>query len=283
MNASGYESGPLRRPKKRKENLKDFLLVCATALEMRAAVSLLPGGQQCDLSAWEQGAPLPPPQAPLPRLLLPKGGVRLLVCGVGPVASALSLTLAAGGKERKNLAGVLNMGIAGSYDLSAAPVGEAVLVEWECLPEYGIWPESDETVEHSPAEAVPGMPLELRFAQAVAGHGPVFSRLPLGGHNALGNLGLNCHTGLCAGGGATLAGVSGTRRRACRIRELTGALLETMEGFALALGAAALQLPFAEIRSVSNEAGRRPPHTWNFDAAAQALGRAAQTLFAPLM
>jgi futalosine hydrolase len=55
-----------------------------------------------------------------------------------------------------------------------------------------------------------------------------------------------------------------------------------MEGFALALGAAALSLPFAEIRSVSNQAGCRPPHTWDFDAAEHALSLAAQDIFEPL-
>lgn len=335
---------------------KDFVLACATAMEMRAALALLPGGSECDLSFWEQGALLARPERELPRLCLPGCGVRLLVCGVGPVVSALSLALAAGREPAGTFRGVVNMGFAGSYDCSAVPVGSVVLADEECFPEYGVWPESDEHVampppgrgpapvraksclhrtgghggadagsaRHAPggdckdarplwppeaqnaramqavqaqtdAErpcglreegaglAQPGMPHALRFAQGRGPSGPVFSRLPLEAHNMLGKLGLNCHTSFLGGVSATLAGVSGTRRRALRMRALTGALIENMEGFALALGALSLGLPFAEIRSVSNEAGRRPPYTWNFDKAAHALGLAAQRLFAPFV
>jgi futalosine hydrolase len=267
---------------------------------MRAAVALLPGGLECNLSAWEQGAPLNqviglasnpvagkpedqtntgPPRA-LPRLCLPKCGLVLLVCGTGPLASALSLALAVGHKQAEHFIGAVNMGIAGSYDLDAAPVGSVVLVDRECFPEYGVWPEYDESVDGLPEND--GRPQPLSFAQGILPTGPVFSRLALDAHNTLGKLGLNCHTSLRTGISATLSGVSGTRGRANRIHALTGALIENMEGFALALGAAALNLPFVQIRSVSNQAGCRPPHTWDFDAAAHALSLTAQNMFAPL-
>lgn len=259
----------------------DLLLVCATAFEMRAAIALLPGGPECDLSPWENAPPLGR-ELPLPSLPLPGGGLRLLVCGVGPVASALSLALAAGGGRAREFKGIVNLGIAGSYDLTAAPLGAMVAAEWECFPEYGVWPEGNETVPGHPVEggpAGPGMPLPLTFAQALLPGGPVFTRLPLDTHNWLGNPGSNCHSAFCFGGSATVSGVSGTRRRARRLRELTGALVENMEGFSLALGAAALHLPFAELRAVSNEAGQRPPHGWDLSGAVAVLSKAAQALF----
>jgi len=270
--------------------VRDLLLVCATASEMRAAVALLPGGPQCDLSLFEQGAPLAvwrDTSFALPRLCLPRGALALLVCGVGPVVSALSLALAIE-RERPGIpgsfGGVLNMGIAGSYDLGAAPVGSVVLVDWECFPEYGVWPEYDESLDSvGDAPKSIGQPQPLRFAQAILPTGPVFSRLDLDAHNTLGKLALNGHASWRTGGGATLSGVSGTKRRADRMQALTGALIENMEGFALSLGAAALGLPFVEVRSVSNRAGCRPPHTWNVDAAARALSLAAQDMFAPLL
>ena len=262
---------------------RDLLLVCATAYEMRAVIALLPGGPRCDLTAFEQGALLGyglehPPFA-LPQLRLPGGGLTLLVCGVGPVAPALSLALAIERARPDTFKGVLNMGIAGSYDLDAAPVGSVVLVDWESFPEYGVWPEYDESIDDAPENF--GAPRPLRFAKGVLPAGPVYSRLALDAHNTLGKLGLNCHTPLRVGGSATLSGVSGTRRRADRIQALTGALIENMEGFALALGAAALGLPFVEIRSVSNQVGIRPPHTWDIDAAVRALALTAQGMFAP--
>jgi len=260
---------------------------------MRAVVALLPGGPQCDLSVFEQGAPLAvcrDTSFALPRLCLPGGALALLVCGVGPVASVLSLALAV---ERERLGvpgpsgtfgGVLNMSIAGSYDFDAAPVGSVVLVDWECFPEYGAWPEYDESLDSvDDAPESIGQPQPLRFAQAILPTGPVFSRLDLDAHNTLGKLGLNCDTSWRTGGGATLSGVSGTRRRADRMQALTGALIENMEGFALSLGGATLGLPFVEVRSVSNQAGCRPPHTWNIDEATRALSLAAQDMFAPLL
>ena len=265
--------------------VRELLLVCATAYEMRAAVALLPGGPQCDLSPFEQGAPfvrsMENPLLALPRLRLPGGVLTLLVCGVGPVVSVLSMALAVERERPGAFWGVLNMGIAGSYDLNAAPVGSVVLVDREYFPEYGVWPEYDESIDAMPENV--GQPQALGFAQGILPAGPVFSRLDLNAHNTLGKMGLNGHTPLRTGGSATLSGVSGTKRRADRVQALTGALIENMEGFALALGAAALSLPFVEVRSVSNRAGCRPPHTWNIDAAAQALALAAQDMFAPLL
>ena len=264
----------------------DLLLVCATAFEMRAALSGIPGGDACDLSRWERTAPLGQKAEDVPLLKLPGRGLRLLVCGVGPVAAALNLAGVLGGAPVGSFSGVVNLGIAGTYIPAELPTGSAVLVDAECFPEYGVWPESDELLREDAVRAddssFAGMPLPLRFAQGSLPSGPVFARIPLDAHNALGNMGLNCHTDLHIGSSVTVSGVSGTERRARRLAALAGGSIENMEGFALALGAAASGLPFAEIRTVSNEAGRRPPHGWDMDAAVASLGRTARSLFAPL-
>ena len=264
----------------------DLLLVCATAFEMRAALSDIPGAEACDLSRWGRDAPLGRNAEELPVLRFPGRGVRLLVCGVGPVAAALNLAGVLGGAPAGSFSGVVNLGIAGTYTPAELPLGAAVLADAECFPEYGVWPESDECLREDAGRTgallLAGMPLPLRFAQGGLPSGPVFGRISLDAHNALGNMGLNCHTDLRIGSSVTVSGVSGTERRARRLAALTGGGTENMEGFALALGAAAWGLPFAEIRTVSNEAGRRSPHGWDMDAAVASLGRTARCLFAPL-
>ena len=261
-----------------------FLVVCATAMELRSALHLLPGGPGVDLKAFEQGARLDVRYADLPLLPMPGSDLRLLVCGVGPVAAALTFgRISAQGPMTEFCEGVCNFGLAGSYDPDAAPPGSIVLAEREYWPEYGVWPEADEKVNGNIMDTAPGLPAQLHFAQGLLPSGPIFSRLELDPDNTLGNMGLNCHTVQRRGTSVTMAAVSGTRRRAGRMAALSGGLTENMEGFALALGARAAGLPFVEIRAVSNVAGRRPPDTWDMPGASQALAEAASSLFKPFI
>ena len=277
----------------------NFLLLTATAMEMRAAIAALPcaGGDeyvqmsgqtpgQMSCRTPEQavgqkqlvqdlGRPLLEQRnlsfADLPRLHLPGATLYLAVCGVGPVAAALSLgrVLGMAGTRPSLLHGALNLGIAGTYDVRVAPVGSVVLATGEAFPEYGI--------------AMPeGVATEgFGFAQVTLASGPVYNSMPLDGEKALGNMGLNWHSPLVQGRGVTVAGVSGTPERALRLAARTGGLMENMEGFSLALGCAAAGLPFAEIRSISNEAGFRPPDRWNMPLALDALSGAVHALLRP--
>jgi futalosine hydrolase len=258
---------------------REIVLISATLLEMRAALKLLPGGPDLALSP---DVPFTFPS--LPALSLPGGMLRLLVCGVGPAASGFALGMALGQvcAEGRMPAGVVNPGIAGSYDCDRAPVGGIVLANGECLPEYGVWPEADEeTPERDSAARRAGAPAPLDFPQATPPSGPVFDRLALTPDSALNSMGLAHPVWFRQGPGVTVAGVSGTARRAGRMAELTGGLMENMEGFSLALGCMRLQLPFAELRAISNRAGQRPPLGWNIPEALAALGQATFALFAP--
>lgn len=251
-----------------------LLLACATQMELRAFVSRLPGAQGLELAG----------QDPLPRLDFPSGLIlEALVCGVGPVASALALGLALG-RAPAAFAGLINVGLAGSYDPASAPVGAMVLADGECLPEYGVWPDAGEIVQGSDGGA--GAPVPLPLPQTSLEGREVFSSLDLDPDQALGRMRLNWHgdsrqNAPRRGLFATLAGVSGTPGRARRIAALSGALAENMEGFALALGAARAGLPFLEARVISNEAGFRPPRTWNLPLALEGLAEAGAMLFSP--
>jgi futalosine hydrolase len=267
-------------------------------MELRACLALLPAGD-----AGDSARPRPdsdgfgPGTAP-PALSLPGCELETLICGVGPVAAALALgrrlgkenagprrgsrdTARAGeggfvspsdavAENASSLRGILHMGLAGTYDAGTAPVGSLVLATEEAYPEYGVWPRR-------------GKGAALPFPQAVVDGREIRDRLELDPDKALGNMGLNWHSAAIRGAGVTVAGVSGSPRRAAFMAALGKGLMENMEGFPLALGAAVSRLPFAELRAISNSAGQRPPHGWDVPAALAALGWGAKDLLAPLL
>ena len=251
-------------------------------MELRACLSPLPvpdapekagSGNAADAGgrAW-----LDPPSA----LRLSGCTLDLLVCGVGPVASALALGRFLGRETCRSgpPRGILNLGLAGSYDIEAAPLGGLVLATEEVYPEYGVRPHPPH-----PEDGQETLPLPLGFPQAEIAGQKVFDRLPLAPERALGNMGLNWHSGWQQGASVTVAGVSGTPERARRLAALCGGTTENMEGFPLALGAAMAGIPFVELRAVSNAAGLRPPRGWDMPAALAALGRGTRDLLAPFL
>src|SRR2546423_804787 len=58
------------------------------------------------------------------------------------------------------------------------------------------------------------------------------------------------------------------------------AAAEAMEGFGVATAAAMAELPFVEIRAISNAVGPRDREAWRIDAALEALSTVGQTLAA---
>jgi futalosine hydrolase len=287
-----------------------LLLVCATAPEMRATLALLPGGR--NVAVPEEARPLfpglgdekrrgktktsPPGRSPKPlraagRVLeeeeaappvlgLARCDLYLLVCGVGPVAAALSVGACLGGfrrfARRDMPDGVIVAGLAGSYDLRKAPVGSLMSVDEEYFPEYGVRTEA-------------GVLSPLLLPQIVTDDGPVFTRLALDPDAALARMAPTLgktpailHTASAPharGAALTVAGISGDPAVAARRAQCCGGLAETMEGFALALACASARVPFVEFRAVSNAAGHRPPHTWKTSDALAALSRLGADLF----
>ena len=249
-----------------------LLLVCATLMELNACLALLPGHGG---SAADAAVPGGPDRRERPGLRLPGCDLDLLVCGVGPVAAALALGRHLGREQAERrpdpLRGILNLGLAGTYDADAAPVGSLALATEEAYPEYGVWPHQEEA------------PLALSFPQAEIDGQKVFTRLELEPDKALGNMGLNWHSGLRRGPSVTVAGVSGSPRRAAFMGAVGRGLTENMEGFSLALGAASAGVPFAELRAVSNPAGLRPPQGWDMPLALAALGQGTRDLLTPFL
>lgn len=246
-------------------------------MELRACLSRLPVSTGC-IPAFSEGGRgnlRPGGAEPASMALMRDCELEMLICGVGPVAAALNLGRRLGRERECPLNGIINLGVAGSYDIAAAPLGSLVLASEEVFPEFGVWP-------HHAGAGEP-VPFPLSFPQAELPDKKVFTRLALEPDRALGNMGLNWHSGLPRGTSISMAGVSGTQQRARHMAALGEGLTENMEGFSLALGAASAGIPFAELRAVSNEAGLRPPQGWDMPAALKALGRGTRELLAPFL
>lgn len=193
----------------------------------------------------------------------------LAVTGVGPVNAALSIGRILG--ERKDITGVLNLGVAGSFDLEQAPLGSVVAADLEIWPEYGL-----HTAEGIDPE---GIKFPVWEYSGVEGKYSVWDRIELESEKGFRMLNLSPPKDLLRGASMTVSGVTGTEERARMLIERYNSLTENMEGFSLALACLQSGIPFLELRTVSNLVGSRKPEHWKLDDALQALGRHARELF----
>jgi len=177
---------------------------------------------------------------------------RVEVCGFGPVAAAArTATLL----ERHAPARALLVGIAGTFDEAALPVGEATIFgavaldgvgagegeDWIAPPALGFpqWPGSSDTTPH-----------------------PIADRIEL---EAQGPLLLST----CAASGTP----SHAAARRSRFEE---AVAEDMEGFAVALACALARVPLTIVRGISNVVGDREASAWRIPAALAAAHACVQ-------
>lgn len=195
--------------------------------------------------------------------------IHICLTGVGPINAALALgrVLARLPQTRA----VLNVGLAGSFDLERAPLGSVWRVGREIWPEYGL------AGDEAPGADARG----LGFAQwerTEEKGGPVWETLDLARPEDWEAAGLRCSAPNAVS--LTVAGVSDGPGRAARLAGRYGALLENMEGFALALACARQGLPLLEIRVVSNLAGSRESQHRAFASALARMGALPGALLA---
>lgn len=226
-------------------------LVTATAREMGGALSFMQD---------------PPEVRPDREELFVLAGREIVPCvsGVGVINAALTLgrVLALPG-----LIGVVNLGLAGAFDLRALPLGSLCVVRQEIWPEYGLL---------GPAGVDPR---GLGLAQGDVAGFTVWDRLDLHPRQAAQRLDLGVSKFWPEAVSLTVSGVSGTPDRAAGLERDFKADVENMEGFALAYGCARAGVPFLELRAVSNRVGARPPEDWDADLALERLGMACAALF----
>jgi len=212
-----------------------------------------------EFSALFPGRPVPDEHCLLP--LGPQAAA--CITGVGPVNAGIALgrLLAL----YRDIAGVVNVGLAGSFDMARAPIGACILGTEEIWPEYGLCSAGGVDAQG------------LGFAQWEQGGLRVVDRLPL--CSDLAALGLPRPVDVVPGIFLTVAGVSADAERAGALAQRYQPLGENMEGFAAALACARQGIPCAELRIVSNKCGSRAEKDRDFPSALAKLGALGQNLF----
>lgn len=225
---------------------KYTVFAAATKKELRNAFSHL----SPPLSHLEIGKPVPWKWQNRHFLLLPTG--------IGTINAALNLGKLLGNSWQLN--GIVNIGVAGSMDLELYPLKTPVLIAEEIWPEFGlkeqdgIYPEKLE------------IPLGYRAGKKF------WNRIGFDSLKNIRNLGLNLRENLPVTSSITVAGVTGDLKQAREFRSRYNVGLENMEGFALAWASSLANLPFGELRIVSNLVGSRNQQDRDFQGALEALG-----------
>lgn len=230
-----------------------LLVATATEMEMKAAL-----GGLAPLPRLEQGVPV----------RWEGTDILLLVTGVSILNTALYMGKAL---ARHEIHGVLNLGVAGAFDIEALPLTTTCVVQWETWPEFGLG------TDHGVDPDALGFPLARTVVDDVD------PSLSFNVNAYAARLGLDLPAAWPRVSALTVSTVSGTAKRARELHERYGVDLESMEGFAFFYACGAIGLPVVEIRVVSNLVGARSPRFWDIEGAKAALGDAAARMLRQIM
>jgi len=195
--------------------------------------------------------------------LLQAAGTHVVVGGIGAVNTAHALTEYFASKGRPSV--VIQTGIAGAYVPANVAVGSVLLADTEIYGDAGVltpvgWRPMEE-IGIPFIEATPSRPARFNYF-------PLEAELVARAASAAG--GLVTRTGKFV----TLAQVTGVRTTGDLLYERFGALCESMEGAAAAHVCALHDVPFLEVRGVSNLVEDRDRAKWRIAEAADAAQRA---------
>ena len=199
----------------------------------------------------------------LESMLLRSTSVDVVVAGVGAVNTAHALARCFGANSKPSL--VIQTGIAGAYVPANVQVGSVLLADTEIYGDAGVL-----TLDGwRPMEEI-GIPL----VEATPSHPARFNYFPIDA--ALVARAASAADGLIAQTGKflTLSQVTGVRAAGDALYQRFGALCESMEGAAAAHVCALHDVPFLEIRGVSNLVEDRDRAKWRIAEAADAAQRA---------
>lgn len=208
---------------------------------------------------------------PFEAALIESSGVRLIVTGVGAVNAAHALTQYLTANAAPSL--VIQTGIAGAYVPANVPVGSVLLADTEIYGDLGVLTPDG----WRPMEEI-GIPL----VEAAASRPALFNYFPL--DSALVARAASAAGPLVARTGKflTLSQVTGVRAVGDALYERFGALCESMEGAAAAQVCALHEVPFLEVRGISNLVENRDRAKWRIAEAAGAAQRVALKLIGAL-
>ena len=181
--------------------------------------------------------------------------VAVLNTGIGKVNAALCTTAII---ETLSVGAVMNVGIAGAYLSSGLDVGDVAVATREIYGDEGVisergWEDLRKT----------GFPLVQRGPKKYYNE---FPAIPIG-INGKGVKEMPFQ--LRAGTFVTVSAVSGTVARAEELAMRWKALCENMEGAAVSQVCRTYDIPFSEIRGMSNIAGIRDKRKWKIREAAE--------------
>jgi futalosine hydrolase len=167
--------------------------------------------------------------------------------GVGVVSAAVTLgrILAAVAVDQ-----VIMIGSAGALPGSGLDVGDVAVASSETLAELGVC--DGEGLGDASSLNLPGLDQTISLDEDLS--------------NSIADTADQSRR-VCRGAFLTVAGVSNHSSHAVARAERFGALVENMEGYALALAGMRFGIKAAEVRAVSNLAGVRDKSGWNMDLA----------------
>ncbi|GAB6887718.1 futalosine hydrolase [Desulfothermus okinawensis JCM 13304] len=187
------------------------------------------------------------------------------VCGIGPINSAIFLERAI---LKHNLTGVINIGIAGSFDISKIPIGAITIAREEIWPEYGL-------KQHGIVD-----PKGLKYGLIKKNNRIIYNHISIPIEENINKMGLSFSDNFYTTTNLTVAGVTGTEPEARAMEKMYGADVENMEGFSVAYVCLIHEVPFIEIRTISNQVGCRDTHKWDIKKALQELKKAKNIIHA---
>ncbi len=182
--------------------------------------------------------------------------VDILITGIGPVPATYALTMAI---AEKKPALVVQAGIAGSFDYTALPGGQTVLVKCDAFGDSGMEEKGVFTTV---------------FDAGFAGknHFPFTDGWLINRHPLLINAVLPVVRSV------TINKVSDSAVQRKQLTDAFAPQTETMEGAALHYVCLQQQVPFLQIRSISNEVGERDKSKWQVKTAIENLNIELQKL-----
>jgi futalosine hydrolase len=235
-----------------------LLIVAATAPELAPLEAALEGGASTAIGRAAR---------PAHEGLVDGREVLLLACGLGKSNAAQALTAVL---ETRAVSSVLAVGVGGAYPGKRLPLTALTVASEEIFADEGVETPAGflgcELIGES-AHGHPGLtgspnrvPLDPLLVRAAQEH------LARAGRP------------VSVGPFATVSTCSGTDLAAARLRERWGALVESMEGAALAATALRYGVPLLELRSISNLVQNRDRSSWDLEGAIAAAAQGARLI-----
>lgn len=196
-----------------------------------------------------------------------KAQVEFRLTGIGAVQACHCVTrevvAAAAAGDPYNL--VVNLGIAGSYDLEAFPIGSAAVISREHFADLGFGSEEgfSDLFQYGILEKDDFPYTKGALARQLLPYPHIEKVLEKYG----------------AGAGATVQCVTGTQARCNEIVDMYNPQIESMEGAGVYYAALMEKVPFFELRTVSNAVGERDTSKWESKAALDTLEECCREIF----